>query len=168
MGLKLLTDISLCTGCFSCEVACKQEHDLPTGPKFIKVIQVGPKKINDSLVMDFIPMHCMHCDKPPCIDSCPVDAISKRNDGVVIYDENLCIGCGKCIEVCPFGAPQMHPVKKVAQACNLCQHRIDQQLQPACVNNCPNNALIFGDPNEIANKFKKNSAARMIYRGIIS
>lgn len=164
MSYKLLVDIDLCTGCFSCEVACKQEHSLPRGPKLIKVIQVGPNKVGNRLVMDFIPMHCMHCEKPPCIEACPVDAIGKRKDGIVLYDEDLCIGCGRCIESCPFGAPQMNPEKKIAQTCDLCHKRVDQHKLPACVENCPNNALLFGDPNDASDKFRQKSAVFLLAR----
>ena len=164
MNSKLLVDIDLCVGCFSCEVACKQEHNLPQGPRLIKVIQVGPKEVGGKLIMAFIPKHCRHCEKPPCIESCPVDAISKRNDGIVLFNDKLCIGCGNCIEACPFGAPQLNPETKVVQACDLCHERIDRSELPACVQNCPNKALHFCDPNDLSDKFRQKSANVMLHR----
>ena len=158
MKMTLLTDIDLCTGCMACEVACKQEHNLPVGPKWMKVVQVGPKEIGGRLVMDFVPMHCKHCENPPCIEACPVDAISKRNDGIVIFNEELCIGCKECIEACPFGAPQYNPEKGVIQACNLCYERVDQGLTPTCVQNCPTQALVFGDPYILSNQLREKRA----------
>ncbi len=164
MRLKLVADIDFCFGCFACEVACKQEHNLPQGPKLMKIIQAGPNEIGGKLVMDFIPMHCRHCENPPCIESCPVDAISKRSDGVVLFNEELCIGCEQCVEACPFGAPQFCPEKKIVQACNLCYHRIDQGLLPACVQNCPTEALIFGDPNVLSEKLRQRNADALLNR----
>ena len=78
MKVKILVDIDLCVGCFACEVACKQEHNLPQGPKLMKVVQAGPKEIGGKLVMDFVPMHCRHCENPPCIEACPVAALSHK------------------------------------------------------------------------------------------
>jgi len=164
MKMKILVDIDLCVGCFACEVACKQEHNLPQGPKLMKVVQVGPKEIGGKLVMDFVPMHCRHCENPPCIEACPVDAISKRNDGIVLFDENLCIGCGECIEVCPFGAPQYNPEKQIMQACDLCHERIDQGLLPICVQNCPTDALVFGDPNSLSERVRQKKADALLHR----
>lgn len=164
MTIKLMADIDLCIGCFSCETACKQEHKLPRGPRWMKVVEVGPTEIDGRLIMDFVPMHCRHCGSPPCMAACPVEAISKRNDGIVIFSENRCIGCGECAEACPFGAPQYHPEKEIFQACNLCFERIDQGLKPACVQHCPTEALIFGDPNALSNRLREKKATPLLHR----
>ncbi|MEJ2041579.1 MAG: 4Fe-4S binding protein, partial [Desulfosarcinaceae bacterium] len=82
-----------CMGCHACEVACKQEHGLGVGPRLIKVIENSPR---------FIPVYCHHCAKAPCAEVCPVDAISRNEDGIVLIDEGLCIGCRECIDACPF------------------------------------------------------------------
>ncbi|MFH1089950.1 MAG: 4Fe-4S dicluster domain-containing protein [Pseudomonadota bacterium] len=158
MHKKLLANIDWCIGCFACEVACKQEHQLPEGPKWIKVVQVGPEEVGGKLVMDFVPMHCRHCENPPCLAACPVDAITKRSDGLVLFNEELCIGCVECLEACPFGAPQLNPAKGVVQACNLCFERVDQGFSPACVQNCPTQALVFGDPNSFSDQLRQRQA----------
>ena len=142
---SLLTHLDLCVGCFACEVACKQEHNLPIGMCWIKVVRVGPKKIGGRLFMHFAPVHCRHCGKPPCMEVCPVGAISKRSDGIVLFSDKLCIGCKICIEACPFGALQYNAEKEAVEACNLCVERVDQGLQPICAQNCPTGALRFGD-----------------------
>jgi len=144
--VSLFTDTTLCTGCLSCETACKQEHNLPVGPKLIKVLQIGPSEAGGKLTMHFLPSHCRHCSKPPCLDDCPVQAIYKQKDGRVIFNEELCIGCKQCMVSCPFGAPQFNPEKDIVQNCDMCRKRSDQGLVPACVQNCPNGALIIGDP----------------------
>ncbi len=160
----LLTDIDRCIGCFACETACKQEHNLPVSVKWIHVVRVGPKDIGGKLVMDFVPMHCRHCDNPPCMRVCPVDAISKRADGIVVYNEETCIGCKQCIEACPFGAAQFNPETGRAEACNLCYERIDQGLRPACVQNCPTEALVFGLPGDFTAQRRKQQAEGYLYR----
>jgi Fe-S-cluster-containing dehydrogenase component len=166
MQRTLLEDIDLCIGCFACETACKQEHDLPPGPKWIKVIQAGPVEIGGKLVMDFVPMHCRHCANPPCMSACPVKAISKRSDGIVLFHEELCVGCKQCMEACPFGAPQYNPEKGTVQACNLCQERVDQGLLPACVQNCPTQALLFGDPNQLSERLREKQAQTFLQRRV--
>jgi Fe-S-cluster-containing dehydrogenase component len=96
--------------------------------------------------------------------ACPSEAISKRHDGIVIFSENRCIGCGECAEACPFGAPQYHPEKEIFQACNLCCERIDKGLKPACVQHCPTEALIFGDPNALSNLLREKTATPLLHR----
>jgi len=143
--VALLVDTALCYGCYTCEIACKQEHNLPAGPRLIRVTKVGPRRVLGKLTMDFYPVHCMHCAKPACLEACPVDAISKRPDGVVLFHTEKCIGCLACVEACPFGVPQYNSVNNVVQNCDLCIRRIDNGLKPACVHHCPTGALFFGD-----------------------
>ena len=102
----LIVDSTLCVGCHACEVACKQEHSLPVGPNWINVYEDEPRLIEGKLQLRYTVTHCMHCSHPPCLDSCPVDAISKRPDGIVLIDASTCIGCRKCVEACPFGVMQ--------------------------------------------------------------
>ena len=90
------------------------------------------------------------------MEACPVDAISKRTDGIVVIDEENCIGCGECIEVCPFSVIGIDPHKEVAQKCNLCVHRVEKGIEPACVTVCEANAIHFGDINEIAINRRQN------------
>jgi Fe-S-cluster-containing dehydrogenase component len=151
----ILVDIDSCYGCFACEVACKQEHNLPIDIHYIRVHKIGPKKVDGRLRMDFHPMQCRHCARPPCIEACPENAITQRTDGIVLISEELCIGCLKCIEACPFGAIECHPETGLAGKCDLCVDRIDQGELPSCVYHCPTEALQFGDPNEITARKQK-------------
>jgi len=142
---SLQVDTDLCVGCFACVVACKQEHNLPVGVNWMRIVKEGPMKVDGKLTMRFNPIYCPNCKKPPCIDACPVGAISKRFDGIVLFDEELCTGCKECIEACPFEAIQYDPEKAVAQVCDLCVERVDKGLKPSCVLHCPTGALYISD-----------------------
>ncbi|MFX1509467.1 MAG: 4Fe-4S dicluster domain-containing protein [Promethearchaeota archaeon] len=155
----LIIDIERCVGCYACEVACKQENNIPPGsPSWIQVVQVGPRLVGDELTLHFVPTVCKHCANPPCIEACPEDAISKRDDGIVLIDTELCIGCKACIEACPFKAPQFNEEQNVVEKCTLCVHRVEKGLQPNCAAHCPVEAIYFGDPTEIAQQLRKEYA----------
>ena len=154
----LLVDYNLCFNCKVCEAVCKHENDLPVGPKWIDVVTVGPKMVDGKLAINYIPMTCMHCAKPPCIDACPTDAITKRPDGIVLIDPTLCNGCMACITACPFVAPQFNPEKNVVEKCNLCLTRVEKGLKPRCVQDCPSGAIYFGEVNEATQLIRQRRA----------
>lgn len=154
----LFVDVNRCIGCFGCEVACKAEHDLLVGPRLIRVMQIGPRKVGGELRSYYMPMMCMHCGKPPCMPACPVQAIKKLDNGIVLINEEQCIGCRKCAEVCPFGAIQFDALKGVAIKCDYCIHRIKRGLMPACVTKCATRAMYFGDLNEIVTLIREKVA----------
>lgn len=166
MGIKgLFIDYQLCIGCHTCEVACKQEHDIPTGVKWVRVVEVGPRKVGNALKLNYIPVLCKHCSKPPCIEICPEKAITRREDGPVLIKDELCIGCKQCIEVCPFGAIDFNPRKEIVEKCSLCIHRIEQGLRPSCEQHCPTGAIFFGCPNEFA-ELRRKRVAEMIAQNL--
>jgi len=86
---------------------------------------------------------------------CPVDAITKREDGIVLIDEELCTGCKDCIEACPLGVMQFDEEKGLAEKCDLCVERIERGLQPACVAACPSHCIYFGDISRITEQLGK-------------
>lgn len=147
----LFVDLKYCNGCRTCEVACKQEHNIPVGIKWIDCIKLGPKRVGDKLVTDYVPMRCMNCPSAPCIKACPVKAITRRSDGIVLMDPDLCIGerCKKCIEACVLGVIQINPERDVAEKCDLCVDRVDAGLLPACVVVCPSKCLYYGKMNSL-------------------
>ena len=155
MEYTLIVNTEDCVGCNACEVACKQEHNLPVGPRWIRVYADNPRQIAGKLQLRYIVSHCIHCRYPPCKDACPVNAITKGEDGVVLIDEELCTGCKDCIEACPLGVMQFDNEKKVAQKCDLCVDRLDRGLQPACVAACPSHCIYFGDITEITERLGK-------------
>jgi len=99
----------------------------------------------------FVPKLCNQCDKPPCVQVCPVGATYQAADGVVLVDRTWCIGCGYCIMACPYGMRFFHPQFHVAEKCNFCYHRINKGMRPACVLACPEGARRIGnikDPDD--------------------
>ena len=133
--LALLVDRDICFNCQACVVACMQENDL-SDASWINIVTVGPRMVDGKLVVDYIPVTCTHCANPLCADACPVEAITKREDGVVLIDESLCNGCMACIPACPFAVIRFDDEKGVAAKCNLCIQRIEKGLKPACVQHC--------------------------------
>jgi Fe-S-cluster-containing dehydrogenase component len=144
-----------CVCCYACEIACKQEHNLPAGLRWIRVHSSGYWEIEGKLKPRYKVIHCMHCSHPSCSDVCSVEAITKRDDGIVLINEERCIGCGDCIEACPLGVMQFDEDKKVVQKCDLCMDRLDRGLQPSCVAACPSHCIYWGDKKEIAGKLQE-------------
>lgn len=161
----LLIDYSLCFDCKACEVACKQENNLPVGTDWIKVVTVGPRQVGEKLLVDYIPTTCTHCARPPCADACPTKAIKKSHNGMVVIDEALCDGCLMCITACPFGIIRFNQGKNVVEKCTLCSHRIEKGLKPACVQHCQAGAILFGEINEISRQLMEKRVQRRILSG---
>jgi Fe-S-cluster-containing dehydrogenase component len=141
----IIIDEKACWGCKTCEVACKQENRAPDGIKYIQVTEDGPKPVDGDLDMVYQVNLCRHCDHPPCAEACPVEAISQREDGIVILDVDRCTGCAACVEACPYQAIAFDQQAGKACKCNLCHHRVDKGLIPACADNvCPAHCIFFG------------------------
>ena len=140
-------DTRRCFGCHGCEVSCKAENDVPLG-NFIR--QTIYKDVGEypQVARMFLPTSCQHCEDAPCIKACPCGALHKEAGGTVAIDYNVCCGHGTCVEVCPYGAIYLDPVAKQAVKCHNCYHRLEQDMQPACVATCPSEALYFGDLND--------------------
>lgn len=152
----LIIDHESCWGCMTCEVACKQELDVPDGVKLISVTEDGPRMVDGRPEFVFRVNVCRHCDDPPCAAVCPEEAIEKREDGIVIMDYYRCTGCRACIEECPYDAISFDADKGIAQKCNLCYHRVDEGLIPACADNvCLAHCIYFGDPDEIKTVYER-------------
>lgn len=144
--ISMIFDKKTCMGCHSCEVACKQEHALGVGPRLIRIIEESS---------DYYPVYCHHCTKAPCVEACPVEAISRNDQGIVLIDNEQCIGCRECIEACPFGAMQFDDQNEIAVKCNLCAHRLAEDLKPACMAICPTGSIYFRNGKSIAAVFEK-------------
>lgn len=178
-------DINKCIGCGRCVEACKNENDVPREPFFFRtwveryripaegeVMVDSPNGAMRSFEEEssetgvvrsfFVPKLCNHCENPPCVQVCPVGATFKSPDGVVLVDEDYCIGCRYCIQACPYGARFLHPATRTAQKCTFCYHRITRGLDPACVEVCPTQARVFGEVKKKASPLQRFLRLRKI------
>lgn len=144
MKYGFVIDNRKCIGCHACTTACKSEHDVPVGVNRTWVKQVEKGVFPDTRRL-FSVMRCNHCTDAPCVEICPTEALFIREDGIVDFDKDRCIGCKSCMQACPYDALYIDPQTHTAAKCNYCAHRIDVGLEPACVNVCPEHAIISGD-----------------------
>jgi len=157
MELSFAINTKDCVGCYACEIACKQEHNLPVGQRLIRVFPDGPRYIDGKLQLRYKIAICLHCQQPECQSACPNNAINVNKDGIVIINTDLCNGCKKCLASCPSGVMQFDEVKKIAVKCDLCMKRLTQGSKPACVAACPSHCIIYGDKKEVTRKLGKQS-----------
>ncbi|RME34456.1 MAG: 4Fe-4S dicluster domain-containing protein [Gammaproteobacteria bacterium] len=141
----MVIDTRRCIGCHACSVACKSEFDVPLGV-YRSWVEYTDKGDYPSVQRTFLPRLCNHCSEPPCVYVCPTGATWKREDnGVVVIDKDICIGCKYCIQACPYDMRFYNPVTGTADKCDFCEHRTSRGLEPSCVNTCQGRARIFGD-----------------------
>ena len=164
--LGLVIDLDICVGCQACVVNCKEWNTSgygaplsdesaygaqPSGSWLNRVHAFEAGVGEDAKTVHF-PKSCLHCEDAPCVTACPTGASFKRaEDGIVLVNEDWCIGCGLCAWSCPYGAREMDPAEGVMKKCTLCVDRIynenlpEEDRVPACVRTCPTSARHFGD-----------------------
>jgi len=163
----MLVDVSKCTDdCTACVTACHKENGVAaverpeTDAQWIRKVKVSDPKTGFS---SSFPVMCQHCAEPPCVDVCPTGASFRRDDGIVLVDKHICIGCRYCMMACPYKARSFvhEPLtgqksyaprgKGTVESCTMCVHRVDADQAPACVESCAKDgggALLFGDLND--------------------
>lgn len=144
MNYGFAIDNSACIGCHACSTACKSENEVPLGVArtWVKYTETG---VFPDVRRNFQVTRCNHCANPPCVRICPVNAMYQRDDGIVEFDTDACIGCKGCLQACPYDAIHIDPETHTAAKCHFCSHRLDVGLEPACVVVCPEHAIIAGD-----------------------
>jgi Fe-S-cluster-containing dehydrogenase component len=149
-------DTKKCVGCSDCVVACQTENDVPIGfcRDWITETVDGSYP---SLELEYRSERCNHCANAPCVRCCPTGASQIVEGGVVVVEKDMCIGCGACIESCPYDARYTHPDGYVDK-CTFCIHRVRDGLKPACVEVCPTKCMYFGDLD------KENSEISLVLR----
>ena len=175
----MVFDIKRCIGCNACVVACKQENSLPDGVFFTRTLS-EEYGVYPSVNRVYIPTLCNHCEDAPCEKVCPSGATYTREDGIVMVDQDKCIGCSTCAVACPydqrnemtadlfkdglFGTGELTPFEEqgyirftpgMVTKCDFCSGRVDEGLDPACVITCPTDARIFGDLDDPDSKPSK-------------
>jgi len=126
----MVVDVRKCVGCMACRAACKAENNVPLGVHRTWVNEMEKGQYPRS-TQYYLPSLCNHCDKPSCVKVCPVKATYRREDGVIAVKDSSCIGCGACIQSCPYGARFMDPIKRVVNKCSFCMHRVEKGLSVA-------------------------------------
>lgn len=158
----MLIDLRKCTGCHACSVACKAEFSVPLGEYRSSVDYIEKGEFPD-VSRHFLPRLCNNCDKPACVSVCPTGATWKREeDGIVVIDPDVCIGCKYCVHACPYEARFINPVTGSADKCDFCLHRVLEGQVPACVEACNPGARIFGDLNDPKSKISRMIATEPV------
>jgi len=146
-------DVSRCIDCRACLVACSVENKVPQDNTRIWVQDLQVQGEFPNLSRTFVPYNCMHCEHPPCTEVCVSRATFKDPlNGLVLVNQDACIGCGYCVEACPYGARYLDKKRGVVDKCNGCLQRIEVGQQPACVATCVGGSRMFGDLNDPASE----------------
>lgn len=136
-------DQNKCVGCHACVVACMNENGFQANDQW-RNIHNSNNNHYPNLPLFYLSLACNHCDDAPCLKNCPAHAYSRdEKTGSVIHDPDMCIGCKYCTWACPYDAPKFNPKKGIIEKCTFCNHRIEDNLKPACANLCPTGALDF-------------------------
>lgn len=175
MTKAMLIDLTKCTGCRACQVACKQWNDLPHEVTVCWGCYDNPPDLSPSTWSRiafheweedgqpkwmFRPVRCFHCTDAPCVASCPTSALFKDTRGFTAYDESLCNGCGYCSQACPYNIPRLTDMdtfegkanvtgKGKASKCTFCQDRVHNGLVPACAKTCASGAIQYGERRDM-------------------
>lgn len=145
-------DLTTCVACDACVLACKMENKVPDGHARTWTEEVLTEDA-DGLKLELFSNRCQHCKSAPCVSVCPTQA-SFVKDGIVMVDNDLCVGCRQCISGCPYGARYLAPGNTVDK-CTFCEHRLGTDRQPACVEVCPTSSLVFGDLSDSGSEISR-------------
>jgi len=166
---SFLIDLTKCTGCRGCQVACKQWNELPSektvntgsyqnpsllSSKTFTLIKFDEFEKQGKLNWFFTKVGCMHCEQPACVSVCPVGAFTKTETGAVVYNKKICIGCRYCMIACPFRIPTFEWQKAfpLIKKCTFCFDRLSDSKVPACARVCPTGAISFNSRDEMIKK----------------
>ena len=159
----MVLNLKTCVGCGACIAACALENQTPYwDDKYRTHVEDVITGVFPSVSREFIPRLCMQCENPPCVSACPTKASHIAEGGIVLVDQNRCIGCKACMVACPYDARYVYDRKDVKRAhalyaedlvqvlphidkCTFCKHRLDEGREPACAETCPTDSRIFGD-----------------------
>ena len=155
----LAIDSRKCINCKACVVACRAENHVPAGHSRDRINEEH-RGTWPRVIANFEPEQCHHCANPSCVRVCPTGASFQREDGVVLVNENECIGCRYCIIACPYEARFFREDKGIVEKCTFCEQRLSRGETPACVETCPSRVRTFGDITDSASDLSKLLARR--------
>ena len=158
----ILVDVTRCTGCNQCVEACAAANQTGSPKYYVQHSPVGLSDQRWSSIVEspdggFVRKFCRHCLDPACVSVCPVEAMYRTPEGVVLYDSKKCMGCRYCMMACPYGIPRYEWDKTapLVKKCTLCYNRLQQDQLPACVEACPEKVLTFGERSELISLAKQ-------------
>ena len=176
--MKFLCDAERCIECNACVTACKNEHEVPWGIHRRRVVTINDGEPGERSIS----VSCMHCSDAPCMAVCPVDCFYHTDDGLVLHNKDLCIGCGYCLFACPFGVPQFpsesnYGSRGKMDKCTFCaggpeedhsteefqkygRNRLAEGKLPLCAEMCATKALIAGDGDTVSEIYQERVVAR--------
>ncbi|QWA10532.1 dimethylsulfoxide reductase subunit B [Sodalis ligni] len=153
-------DSSRCTGCKTCELACKDYKNLGPNVSFRRIYeytggswQQDGYGYHQDVFAYYLSIACNHCEDPACVKVCPSGAMHKGDDGFVVVNEDICIGCRYCHMACPYGAPQFNAEKGHMTKCDGCHERVAVGQKPVCVESCPLRALDLAPIGDLRDKY---------------
>lgn len=186
MRYGMVIDLKRCIGCTGCAVMCKAENATPPGVLWLRVVK-QESGVYPQVRRVSVPVQCMHCDEPPCLEACPTGATFKHKNGIVDINADQCVGCRYCMMVCPYhqrffndgqagyfdegptpyeNAGYSRHQEGVVSKCNFCLPRVEKGVEPACVANCMARARTFGDlddPNSEVSKLIRDRGGYQLY-----
>lgn len=152
MALGFYFDMTSCIGCKTCQIACKDKNDLPIGTLYRNISSYETGKFPKPGAFHFS-ASCNHCEKPACVNYCPTGAMYKTEEGPVLHDDSICIGCQTCVQKCPYGVPKYLEGKNITGKCDTCVSIRANGNKPQCVAACPTRSLDFGEISELRKKY---------------
>lgn len=180
----MVIDPNRCIGCNACTISCKLKNATPPGTAWCKVVTEESGTFPNVVVKN-MPIQCMHCQNPPCVENCPTGSRVKTSNGIITTDQDKCIGCEECLQACPYDVQSIINYEPYNQEfgftpfeekgrtrfkpgaivkCDFCQDLVEDGKKPACVDVCPSHVREFGDLNDLNDVVSKIILERPVFR----